>query len=144
MDKAERRAVLERSLERAADKLGDITPHVFAAYYARHPGARADFEFHHPGKAETLEGEMVSQALYCLMEWFECPGEIEIVLLGTIPHHIETLHIEPARFADLLLQVCDTIGDTIPASEATEQEVLAGLRADMVDLFNQGYAYVRH
>lgn len=143
MERAGRKALLDRSLERAADALGDITPHVYAAFYAGHPEARASFEHHGHGKMEALEGEMVSQALYCLMEWFESPGEIEIVLLSTIPHHIETLKIDPRHFSKLLLQVCDTIALTIPAEAEDERENLASLRADMSGLFELGASHAR-
>jgi len=37
MDLEAKKAALNSSLERAAEDLGDITPHVMAAYYARNP-----------------------------------------------------------------------------------------------------------
>ncbi len=44
---------------------------------------------------------MVEQALYCLMYGFDSPGEIEILLLGSVPHHNDTLndHLSPTGCA---------------------------------------------
>jgi hypothetical protein len=44
MDNATGKLLLESSLERAAEVLGDLTPHVFEAYYRRIPEARQRFE----------------------------------------------------------------------------------------------------
>ena len=143
MELATKKALLESSLERAADALGDITPHVYEDYYARFPEARTSFELLYPGGAKLLEGEMVSQALYCLMEWFDSPGEIEIILLGTVPHHIETLGIQPYLFKELIVAVCDTIQATIPAEEAGERAIWAELRSEMLSLFAEAAAYAR-
>ncbi|HMO69199.1 MAG TPA: hypothetical protein PKD92_13965 [Novosphingobium sp.] len=143
MELDNRRALLQCSLQRASEVLGDITPHVYAAYYARFPEARASFEQLHPGSVARLEGERVSQSLYCLMEWFDSPGEIEIVLLGTIPHHIETLGIAPQHFSELLLCTCDTLMATIPAEAGDERAVMAELRSTMAELFALGASQVQ-
>jgi len=143
MDKNQKRELLDASLERAAEQLGDITPHVMERYYAKLPGARERFEHFQPDNRQRLEGQMVEQVLYCLMEWYECPGEIEFILLNTIPHHIDTLGIAPEHFAELLLLVCDTIAGTIPVDQPDERAVLAGLRATMLDLYSQGASYAR-
>jgi len=58
-----KKAALEVSLERAAEQLGDITPHVYETYYRRFREAKADFDYHFPGDSHPLEGEMVEQAL---------------------------------------------------------------------------------
>src|SRR3546814_8825686 len=67
MERAEKMALLDRGLTRAAEAIGDVTPAVMALYYARYPEAAASFEHHGLGKTAALEGEMVENCLYCLM-----------------------------------------------------------------------------
>jgi len=137
----EKKALLASSLERAADRLGDITPHVMAAYYACQPEARQRFEELQAGNPGLLEGQMVEQVLYCLMEWFDSAGEIEIILVTTVPHHIDTLHIPPSFFADLIAAVCDTIVATIPAERRGERAVWDELRRELLAITGNSAAY---
>lgn len=141
MDVGASKILLDQSLMRAAETIGDITPAVYDRYYAGWPRALDSFDELHPGGRQALQGQMVEQVLYCLMEWFDSPGEIEIVLLSTVPHHIDTLKIEPEHFAALIEVVCDVIADTIPADMADERAVLLQIRADLLALFHQGAAY---
>ena len=140
MDRDRKKALLDRSLERAAEALGDITGPVYDLYYARHPEAREDFAYHDPGGRAQLEGTMVEQALYCLMEWFDSPGEIEIILLTTIPHHIETLGVSIEQFTRLLAAVCEVLNGTIPPGEIEERAVLAELEKSLLDICAQAAA----
>ena len=141
MDVEAKKALLQSSLERAAGQLGDITPHVMASYYARHPEARERFEVLHSGNPRRLEGEMVEQVLYCLMEWFDSAGEIEIILVTTVPHHIDTLHIRPGLFIDLIAAVCETVVSTIPPDRADERGVWAELERELSRLSSSSAEY---
>ena len=143
MNIAAKKAALEASLERAAEQLGDITPHVYETYYRRCPEAKADFDYHFPGDRHPLEGQMVEQALYCLMEWYDSPGEIEIILLGTIPHHIETLKIPPRHFSELIIAVCETIVTTIPPNRPEELAVWEELGGELMALFDASAQFAR-
>lgn len=138
MDRDAKMAAIDRSLGRAAEHLGDITPHVFARYYQAYPQALDVFEHHHPGARGALEGQMIEQVLYCLMRWFECPGEIEIILFSTIPHHIDTLNVGADHFTGLLTAVCDTLIGTIPPGQHDEQAVWAELRERLTGVCAQG------
>jgi len=129
--------------ERAAEHTGDVTAPVFERYYARDPEARALFDYHDPGHAARMEGSMVEQALYCLMYWHESPGEIEIVLVTTIPHHLETLGVSAERFTNLLEAVCDTIAETIPPDAGAELAAWQDLRQTLLDICAKGVSYSR-
>lgn len=131
MDKEDRLALLDTSLERAAEQLGDITPDVMARFYARFPRARERFETLYLGEREKLEGEMVEQTLYCLMEWYADRGEVEIILYSTIPHHVGYLKIEPRFFSGLIDAVCETIVSTIPVQATDELETWNDLQQTM-------------
>ena len=143
MDLETRKTLLTATLERAAAALGDITPLVYARYYAVHPEGRACFEENFPGGADKLEGEMVSQVLYCLMEWLDSPGEIEIILLCTVPHHAETLNVPPHLFTGLITAVNETVAESIPAEALAERAVWAELHGVLADVVAEGAVYAR-
>ncbi|MBU6266640.1 MAG: hypothetical protein KGN34_03805 [Sphingomonadales bacterium] len=128
MDMKAKHAVLERGLERAAERLGDPTQPVITAFYARHPEAQAAFERLALGKRANLEGEMVSQVLYCLMTWFESPGEVEIVLMGSVPHHAQTLEVNPAWYEGLIAASCAVLGAD---AQGDERAVWDAVEADL-------------
>jgi len=132
MDFVRRKALLEASLERAAADVGDITPHVLRRLHERHPDARPRFVALGADKADRLEHDMVEQALFCLMDWFDNRSSIEIVLAHSAPHHIETLGVSEAMFAGLITAVCETISATIPAYAPDEAAVWRDLEADML------------
>lgn len=137
-----KQALLDTSLTRAAEQLGDVTEPVFERYYAAFPEARERFyelSLHRPFQ---LQGQMVEQALYCLMQWFFSPDEIRIVMVGTVPHHLETLEITPRCFTGLMDTICDVIVETIPADCPDELAVWAELRAAMHGLFDEGCQYL--
>lgn len=138
MDKTQRQSLLETTLTRASDLLGDVTPLVMALYYKRFPEALEHFEYHGMGETKRLEGDMVEQALYCLLDYLTMQGAIEIVLLGTVPHHIQTLKIPIELFDGLLDCLCDVIADTIPADNTDERRVLEDLRASLKALIARG------
>ena len=143
MDLETRKALLHSSLERVVDVLGDITAPVMALYYARHPEARALFTYHDRNNPARLEGTMVEQVLYCLMQWYDSPGEIEIILITTLPHHIETLGVSNALFCALLTAVCDTVVETIPQAECGERAVWRELHDTLVALSTEAASHAR-
>lgn len=134
----EKKALLYSILERAAEQLGDITEHVYSRYYRRCPEAHERFAELYPGGVQRLEGEMVEQVLYCIMEWYESPGEIEIILISTIPHHIDTLQVKQEYFSQLVAAVFDTLRATIPPHETGELAVLDELQDTLGSLVEQG------
>ena len=131
MQVEEKQALLHASLERVAEQMGDITGAVMECYYRRFPGARAAFEELWRGNREQLEGEMVERALYCLMYWFESPGEIEILLSGSVLHHNDTLRVSPDWYGGLIDATADVIVETIPAENGAELGVWDELRRDL-------------
>lgn len=127
----QKQALLDAVVSRAAENLGDITEKVFDAYYQHYPEARGPFEEHSNGRRRRLEGEMVEQVLYCLLTWYERPGEIEVILLNSVPHHNNVLKVRPEWYGALIEVTCDIIGATIPASEIDEGEVWSEVKAEL-------------
>ena len=121
-DPRDKLAVVEKILERAAEKAGDITGPAMTRFYERCPEGRQLFA-EHSRRLDRLEGLMVEQSIYCLMQWFASPMEIEILLQDTVPHHKHTLKIPTSAYCDLLIAAADTIGDTIPEGNTREQGV---------------------
>jgi len=142
MGKDENSALAEAVLLRAAEHVGDITAPVLAVYYQRFPQARQLFEHHGNRRSHCLESEMVEQALYCLMNWFESPGEVEIVLLGSVPHHNDTLRVPPEAYQGLLQATAEVIGDTIPSGNTAERAAWKRLREDLDEVIEASRKHI--
>lgn len=142
MNSTKKMAVVDTILTRTAEKIGDITAPVMSAYFDRLPEARDLFKHHGLNNMENLEGQMVEQALYCLMYWFESPGEIEILLLGSVPHHNDTLNVPPRVYSELLNATADIVEGTIPRTNADEIAVWRELRDDLSKLILESSKYI--
>ncbi|MFM5924616.1 MAG: hypothetical protein ACKOPG_10585 [Novosphingobium sp.] len=130
---AERQRVIEAGLERAAVALGDVTAPVMAEFYARFPEARASFIHHSPNSPARLEEEMVGNALYYVMTWFEAPTEARIAFDSSVPHHRVALGVPPDWYRGFLEAFIDVVEPAAVANEAhcavwqTLRESLVGL-----------------
>lgn len=142
MENQQKQELLDSSLMRAAELLGDITPHVFERFYRVFPETLDRFEELSLHQRPELEGQMIEQSLYCLMQWFESPDTVRIIIVGTLPHHVETLEVSLDSFAGLMDAICDTIVDTIPVDLPDELAIWAELREAMHDLFRQGQKFL--
>lgn len=131
MTTAEKIGLIEEILTRAADQIGDLTPSAMEAYYRHCPEAKAAFEVNGLGKREQLEGMMIENSLHCLMNWFASPGEIEILLGGSVLHHNATLNVPPNWYSDLLETTAEVIAETIPADKPEELAVWNEVRRDL-------------
>ena len=135
---AVRLALVETALERAGEQLGDITPLVMARFSARCPEALASFVHHWPHDPERLAAEMVDNALYCVMTWFERRSEIEILIQSSVPHHTDSLGIPAHWYAELLGTTVDVLAETCPAEVQDEAAMWAQLRAALTGLAAAG------
>ncbi len=136
MSTEEKTALIEAILMRAAEQVGDVTAPAMEVYYRRCPEARASFEEHCLGERAQLEGQMIENSLHCLMHWFESPGEIEILLGGSVLHHNDTLHVPPDWYIDLIEATADVIAATIPAENAAELAAWNEVRSDLRGVIN--------
>lgn len=143
MDNALKLHIVDTILERASEVAGDITDSVMAEFYRADPEARKLFTHHCPVDTIRLEAGMVEQALYCFMRWFQSPGEIRILLLGSVPHHVETLNVPVNYYHRFLQAMATVIRKTIPAENQQEidawDEICENL-GEIVDTANQ-YVY---
>lgn len=117
------KAVIETILHRTAETVGDIRGPVMDLFYHRYPEARERFEYHGGHGIANLEGDMVNQALYCLMWWHDSPGEIEFLFEKSIPHHSDELKIPPDMYRGFMTAMVDVIGETIPKENKEERAV---------------------
>lgn len=134
MDSAHRHTLLEQGLLRAAERLGDVTQPVMQAFYLHHPEARAAFDRLALGRRANLEGEMVAQVLYCLTTWHEQPGEVEMVLMGSVPHHAQTLEVRPEWYEALIAAGCAVLGGD---AEGPERAMWDELEAELLAVVRQ-------
>lgn len=145
MDKTTKMQMVDTILERTAEVVGDITESVMADFYQKHPDAPAQFKHHFPVDTFRLEANMVEQALYCLIDWFKSPQAVEILLLGSVPHHIETLDVSAEIYHGLLQSTADIVGKTIPSENLIEIEVWndASKKLKEIIVASSQYAYTK-
>lgn len=132
MDK-ERQQIVEAGLERAAEVLGDVTAPVMAEFYRRYPDARASFLHHSPHNPASLEAEMVGNALYYVMTWFESPSEARIAFDSSVPHHRVALGVPPDWYRGFLEAFIDVV-EPVAVASAEDQAVWTDLREGLVGL----------
>lgn len=143
MSPAEKMALVEQTLNRAADELGDVTPQSMARFYGRFPTARATFERLSRGDLAQLEGQMVENSLLCLLNWFESPAEIKIMLSDSVPHHQTTLSVPAEWYGELIDATAEeVVAGTIPADHTQEHAIWDELRSTMQAVI--GTAAVEH
>ncbi len=130
-------ALIEATLTRTAEQLGDITPRVIERLYRQFPAMEASFAHHGLGKQAQLEGDMVQNALYCLMDWHADPGSIEVMLFNSVPHHHYTLQVPPQWYAGLLEVTAEVIGETIPAAAEDERNAWQSLTAELLQVLEE-------
>ena len=82
----DRSSLIDASLERAAEALGDITEPVISRFYQAYPQAQEAFDHHAPRNRRRLEADMVDRALYWAMTWPSSQEEICIYLASSVPH----------------------------------------------------------
>jgi hypothetical protein len=131
MKAAEKMALVETILTRAAEQIGDVTAPAMACYYQRLPAAKAAFNEHCLGNLPQLEGLMVENSLHGLMYWFESPAAIEIWLSGSVLHHHDTLHIPTEWYSELIDATAEVIAQTIPPESKLELAVWNELRSGL-------------
>ncbi|MDP3905913.1 hypothetical protein [Novosphingobium sp.] len=139
MNESAKLELIMQSLERASERLGDITHLVFKKYYEKFPDARRDFNELSNGNVDALEGEMVERVIYTIMTWFESPGEIEIQVSGSAAHHKDTLNINEVSYIGLIVCVIDAIKSTIPHDKILEFDALASLEFDICNIVNSQF-----
>ena len=134
-------ALLETTLLRTAEAIGDLPHPVIQEFYRRHPEARNAFEFHGASMRERLEAEMIDKALYSIMTWFERPDEIVNLFQGSVPHHRFMLHVHADWYAGLLGSVIDQIARNIPLEAADELSVIEELRHGLLGAVQAALAF---
>ena len=136
-------ALVEQSLTRAAEVVGDVTPAAIERFYSRFPEAKVAFEMHSRGNRSQLEGEMVERALYCLMNWFGSPGEVEILLSGSVLHHNDTLQVRPEWYGGLIDTTAEVIAQTIPVNQDAEHAAWQKLCRELSEVIELSRTLVR-
>lgn len=129
--------LMDRMLTRAAEQIGDLTGPAMARYYERLPEALATFEQLALGNRPLLEGQMIGNSLYCLMHWLDSPGEIEILLGESVPHHCDTLQIPTEWYEALIDTTAEVIAETIPPQANDERELLQRICSELHAVFER-------
>ncbi|MBV9994240.1 MAG: hypothetical protein JO127_03405 [Caulobacteraceae bacterium] len=124
-------SLLDASLGRAAEALGDITQPVMERFYRAFPEAERAFEQRGLPRRASLEAEMVERALYFVMNWRDRPNQLRIELRDSVPHHEETLAVTLPWFRGLVDSLIEVIAETVPREETAELALLSQIRAEL-------------
>lgn len=93
-------ALIHSSLEHIAERISDITPAVYARYFARQPDARALFG---NDDCDELKGDMLSRLIVQIMEYAEGRANPEIIVSWAADHvaYGVSMSMFPAMFESL-------------------------------------------
>lgn len=134
---ADRLVLMQTTLERAAEELGDLTEPVTKRFYRRCPAAAASFRELGLGEPRPLEARMIESVLFCLMTWLEERPIVEMLIQVYLPHHYLTLGVEVDWFRAMVEETADIIAETIPPGNAAERaawsEISSGVLAVIAD-----------
>jgi hypothetical protein len=122
---------IEEILEIAAERLGDPTEAIFERVRRNLGVPSLRFFETWPADVPKLKGMMVEEAIFCIMNWRTTRAEIEIILVNTIPHHCETLQLEPAVFISLLEASFDVLGEAAHDASGAAKAAWGNLRTDL-------------
>ncbi|MFN2101099.1 hypothetical protein [Altererythrobacter sp. MF3-039] len=129
---SDRGALAETSFARLAEEQGDITRQVIEHYYRICPGARASFAYHGLDNVPELEGRMVAETVFLLMQWAADPTPTQVEQGTTICHHQDTLEVGPHWYIGLVDAVLAVLFETIPADADEERAVWRAIRVEIV------------
>ena len=129
----QRQQIIEVGLERAAEVLGDVTEPGMVEFYRRYPDARASFQHHSPHNPASLEAEMVGNALYYVMTWFEAPSEARIAFDSSVPHHRVALGVPPDWYRGFLEAFLDVV-EPVAVVTGEDKAAWSDLREGLVGL----------
>jgi len=121
------------SLTRLAEQRGDVTRPVIEAFYRHHPDARASFEHHGLGQTAELEGRMVAESVFLLLQWVEDPATARIDQGTAIVHHNDTLLIPPRWYLGLVDAALEVLFETLPVDAGDELALWLAVRGEYAD-----------
>lgn len=130
---ASRSALVQSGLERLADRRGDITGRVLARYYRQCPQARASFRHHGREQTAELEGRMVAETIYLLLQWATDPAAARLEQANTIVHHNDALDIPPHWYLALIDAVLAEVLETPGEDPAAECKAWLSIRDEMAE-----------
>ncbi len=109
-DSQKNAALINASLEHVAEKVADLTPQVYARYFARHPEAR---ELFGNDDANILKGEMLAKLLMQIMDYAEGKTDPDLIISWAADHlgYGVSLSMFPAMFESLESVLREVAGD---------------------------------
>jgi hypothetical protein len=131
--------ILNQSLEKAAEELGDINRLVLSRYYEAYPEAEKAFNrlsFENRATRSRMENSMIDSVLYCFMTWFEHPKEVDLTLQGAALQHTET-KIPLTIVIGLLETTADVILSTIDRDDTDARSIWQELQTNLIEIIDQ-------
>lgn len=103
-------ALIHSSLEHIAERVTDLTPQVYARYFARHPEARVLFGH---DDDDDLKGDMLSRLIMQIMDYAEGRANPEIIVSWASDHvaYGVSLAMFPAMFESLEETLSEAAGE---------------------------------
>lgn len=132
--------VAERSLVRLAEQRGDVTQEVLARFYRAFPDARESFAYHGLGEKAALEGRMVGETAFLLLQWSENPAAAKIDHGTALVHHHDTLKVGPQWYLGMVDAFLTVLHETIPTAAVEERTHWEKLRDELAQFFGS----IRH
>lgn len=134
---------VEEALGHAAEMYGDITPMVMERFYKKYPEVESLFAELSLGRSREMEGEMVTQSIYCLMAIFGNPITTKIMLQEAIVNHLY-LKISCDYFNGLIESTVDVVISSLDGDLTECTRALNLACAQLTAVVSAGYADIEH
>jgi len=125
----------ELGLDRLSSERGDVTGIVMQRFYRAFPDARASFEHHGLNDVAGLEGRMVAESAFLLLQWSENPAIARIDHGTAVPHHNDTLKIGPHWYMGMVDAFLTVLLETIPGDAIEEYSYWNAMRDEIAGFF---------
>ena len=121
-------ALIIQSFERASECAGDITPHVYATLFARHPEMEPLFV---RDKTGAVKGEMLARVIELILDFVTARSYADHLIQCEVVTH-EGYGVPREIFGTFFEAVADTLGEILkdewtPAMDESWRELLSGL-----------------
>src|SRR5690606_13751070 len=123
--------LVEQSIERVAEKIGDPTPAVYERLFSEQPEMKQNFIL---DRDDSAKGHMLAEALDCVFDLLGPRAYAPVLIQSELTNH-DGFGVPPAVFATFFRTVRDTFAEILGSEWSAETEAAWEILLDEIDVF---------